>query len=227
MASPYKRSSLSLAPRTAASGAAPSLSSPSSAAAAASSGFDDSASPVASPAVPPSSSSLEHGSRQVRAWAARERGLPLTLTTVSLPPLQADEVEVRVLVVGLCCSDIDALGRFGALYQFPLVAGHEGVGTVSAIGSAVRHLSVGDRCGVGVFRSACGACQLCLSGANHQCAVREQMFAKGKHGAFAEYVRIKAEFAVPIPDAIDTLHAGPLMSVATGHTITASCSACS
>ena len=50
---------------------------------------------------------------QVLAYAAKTQGAPLEQMTITLPALQEDQVEVRVLCCGLCASDIDALGKYG------------------------------------------------------------------------------------------------------------------
>jgi len=98
------------------------------------------------------------------------------------------------------------------MFPFPLVAGHEGVGLVSAVGKAVRTLKVGSRVGLGVYRDACQSCIECTKGENNLCNKKMMMFFAGAQGTFAEYVRIKAPFAVPIPDEIGDLEsAGPLM----------------
>lgn len=97
------------------------------------------------------------------------------------------------------------------MYRFPLVAGHEGVGYVTQCGKLVRHLKIGQRVGVGVYRNSCFNCSECQSGLNNLCAKKELMFTAGNSGCFAERVRIRAEFAIPIPDGIDDASAGPLM----------------
>lgn len=97
------------------------------------------------------------------------------------------------------------------MYKFPLVAGHEGVGVVVQLGKLVRHLRIGQRVGLGVYRACCSSCIQCTSGQNNLCPQKELMFTAGNTGAFAERVRIRADFAIPIPDSILTEHAGPLM----------------
>lgn len=127
---------------------------------------------------------------------------------LSLPP---DQVSVRIECCGLCSSDIDAMTKYAHMYQFPLVAGHEGIGEIIEKGALVKHLKVGQRVGIGVYRSSCGSCLFCTTGQNNLCALKELMFMEGKMGAFAEVVRIKAEFAIPIPDGIESIYAAPLM----------------
>ena len=149
---------------------------------------------------------------RVRAYSAQSAGARLELRDVDLPPLAAEEVEVRISHCGICKSDIDAIdGIYGPMYQYPLVAGHEGVGVISRLGSAVEHLEQGQRVGVGVYRSVCGSCAQCTSGASNLCAKNQLTFVGGASGAFAESVRLKGNCAIPIPDAISSEHAGPLM----------------
>jgi hypothetical protein len=80
-----------------------------------------SASPAASPAITPlatpAPSALLPGSREVKAWGAKEKGAPLECMQIALGPLQDDSVEVKVLCCGICASDIDALGKYGSMYR--------------------------------------------------------------------------------------------------------------
>lgn len=151
------------------------------------------------------------GPRVCQAYGAEKQGTPLTSLQVTLPALADDQVEVKILCCGVCASDIDACGKFGLIYKFPLIPGHEGIGRISAVGRLVRHLKLGQRVGIGVYRGACGACIHCTNGQNNMCAAKELMFMNSASGAFAEYVRLKAEFAIPIPDTISTKDAGPLL----------------
>jgi len=53
---------------------------------------------------------------------------------------------------------------------YPCVAGHEGTGKISVVGSEVKSLSVGDWVGIGWLRDACGACLRCKAGEENLCA---------------------------------------------------------
>jgi len=98
------------------------------------------------------------------------------------------------------------------MYPYPMVAGHEGVGIVTVAGKRVTHIKVGSRVGLGVYRGCCNACLECNTGKSNLCAQKGMMFAAGHKGTFAEYVRIKAQFAFPIPDGFKDLEVvGPLM----------------
>ncbi len=99
-----------------------------------------------------------------------------------------------MLASGVCASDVDALdGKWEAFFpfgDFGLVAGHEGVGQIVAIGKAVpkSHQKLGLRVGCGTIRNACGTCESCLTGSDNVCDAREFTYANGAHGTFSEYM---------------------------------------
>lgn len=100
-------------------------------------------------------------SKTVFAMAAPSAGAPLVKTAITLAPLAADEVEVKISHCGVCASDVHlARGRWGPWSQFPdQVCGHEIVGTVVEAGPAVKGLALGQRVGVGWFKEACENCE--------------------------------------------------------------------
>jgi len=143
-----------------------------------------------------------------------EKGKSLELIQFEAEHLQDDEVEVKIIASGICASDIDACkGVYPEqLYPYPIIGGHEGVGHVTQTGKLVKHLKVGSAVGLGVYRSTCGACNVCHNGKDNLCGTRQLMFALGQAGSFANYVRIRATHAFPIPDGFDDLEiVGPLM----------------
>jgi len=127
--------------------------------------------------------------------------------------LGEQEVEVQIKACGVCFSDVGILRAPMEIppYKFPLIAGHEGAGVISAVGSLVKSVKVGDRVGVSVFRGSCHRCRACLSGRNNVCAAAELLFAAGKPGCFGEYVRIDSNFVVKLPESMTLEQAAPLM----------------
>jgi len=149
-----------------------------------------------------------------KCWAVKERGSELVQIDYQPEPLKDNEVEVKLVASGICASDIDAVrGLYPTeLYPFPIIPGHEGVGVVTAIGKLVTRPKVGTRVGLGVYRNACGSCLNCQDGKNNLCNDKLLMFMLGKQGTFSDYIRIKAEFAIPIPDGLKDLEScGPLL----------------
>lgn len=115
------------------------------------------------------------------------------------------EVLVKTTHSGLCYTDVHAKDKGCGL-------GHEGVGVVEKIGTAVTNLAVGDRIGWGWLHSSCGHCGTCLSGYRQYCAkARGFAFSDLDQGAFGDYRIIDAEFAYRIPDSISSVDAGPFM----------------
>ena len=80
------------------------------------------------------------------------------------------------------------LGNDWGLSVYPFVPGHEVVGTVSAVGNAVKRVKVGDRVGLGWYSGSCLSCPQCLAGDHNLCATAEQTIV-GRHGGFADRVR--------------------------------------
>jgi 2-desacetyl-2-hydroxyethyl bacteriochlorophyllide A dehydrogenase len=107
-----------------------------------------------------------------------------TLAMLDDPIPGTHEVVVDVRASGICHTDIEVLkGNYGE-NAFPLVPGHEYAGEVSAVGTAVKGFSIGDRVVVDP-NFECGICGACKKGWAHLC---ENLGAYGvtKHGGFAE-----------------------------------------
>ncbi|BFV56205.1 NAD(P)-dependent alcohol dehydrogenase [Kitasatospora sp. CMC57] len=101
------------------------------------------------------------------AAVVRGRGEPFTLEQVRLDDPRADEVLVRIAAAGICHTDLSV--RAGHTPgPLPAVLGHEGVGTVEAVGSAVTRLTVGQT--VLLTFASCGECPDCRAGEPVRCA---------------------------------------------------------
>jgi D-arabinitol dehydrogenase (NADP+) len=104
---------------------------------------------------------------------------------VPTPEPGPDEVRVRVLQTGVCGTDLHLHeGRFMAAY--PMTPGHETVGVVDAVGSAVRGRRLGERVTVNP-NAACGRCDHCREGRPLLCHSLTGI-GSNRPGAFAEYV---------------------------------------
>lgn len=144
-----------------------------------------------------------------KALAATSPGAPLAPFEYTPGPLRPDEVEIRVSYCGICHSDLSMLNNDWGISTYPLVPGHEIVGTVTAAGESVRGIKPGDLAGVGWFAGSCLHCPQCLSGNHHLCGRAAQTIV-GRHGGFADRVRANWEWAVPLPAGLDPAKAGPL-----------------
>jgi uncharacterized zinc-type alcohol dehydrogenase-like protein len=93
--------------------------------------------------------------------------------------------------------------------QYPLVPGHEVIGTIGAVGAEVTHLHLGQRVGLGWHSGYCMSCETCLSGDHNLCSTAESTIV-GHHGGFADKVRAQAVSVIPLPASLDAASAGPL-----------------
>jgi alcohol/geraniol dehydrogenase (NADP+) len=145
----------------------------------------------------------------VSAFAALARGEALVPFTYEPAPLAAMDVEVEISHSGVCHSDLHLIDNDWATSTYPLVPGHEIVGTVAAVGSQAE-LAVGQRVGIGWQRSSCHDCELCRAGHENLCA-RQEATCVGHMGGFADRIRTDSRFAFPLPEAMDPATAAPLM----------------
>ncbi|MBU6332919.1 MAG: zinc-dependent alcohol dehydrogenase family protein [Chloroflexi bacterium] len=124
------------------------------------------------------------------------------------------DVVIRVARCGICGTDLHIF-RDEYASRFPLIPGHECVGTVVALGRDVTDLQPGWRVAVDP-NIACGACSFCRERRFNQCQ-RWRVLGVTEAGAFAEYLVAPARVCFPVPDAIDDAAAAwiePLACVA-------------
>ena len=146
----------------------------------------------------------------VKAYAAKGPKGKLDAFEYEPGALGAHEVEVRVEYCGICHSDLAMIDNDWGFTQYPIVPGHEVVGTVAAVGSDVDGLAVGTRVGVGWHCGSCGHCEWCNRGKESLCA-NERATIVRHHGGWAESVRAHWKFAIPLPEGLESASAGPLM----------------
>lgn len=147
---------------------------------------------------------------KVKAFAAQGVGQALEPFEYQLPELGHEEVDIQVHYCGLCYSDVSMLDNHWRMTQFPFVPGHEVVGEVIGVGSAVKNLKEGDLVGLGWFSESCMHCNQCIGGDQHLCGDKKQTIV-GRHGGFADKVRSHWSWAIPLPEGINMSKAGPLL----------------
>jgi alcohol/geraniol dehydrogenase (NADP+) len=139
------------------------------------------------------------------AYAAKHAKARLEPFRYEPKPLADDEVEIAISHCGICHSDVHLVdGEWGD--WFPLVPGHEIVGTVVAS----RAFAPGDRVGVGWQRNSCGECEYCRAGDEVLCSKNEAT-CQGNFGGFADRIRVNERFAFKIPKELPSETAAPLL----------------
>ncbi|MCM2282186.1 MAG: NAD(P)-dependent alcohol dehydrogenase [Bdellovibrionaceae bacterium] len=147
---------------------------------------------------------------KVEAFAAPSARSALQPWSYDPAPLGPEDIEIRISHCGICHSDIHLIDDDWKVSRYPLVPGHEIVGHVASVGPAVRHLRIGDRVGVGWLRGACLNCEACRRGEENLCP-NGQATCVGAHGGFAQRIRVDGRFAFPIPTALKSENAAPLL----------------
>jgi len=145
----------------------------------------------------------------INAYAAFEPGGALKPFEYDPGPMGYNDVEIEIEHCGICHSDLSMLDNTWGIARFPLVPGHEVVGTVAAIGKGVSGLQIGRRVGLGWHSGYCMTCSSCMSGDYNLCADAHGTIV-GRHGGFADRVRAHAASVVALPPHIDPQSAGPL-----------------
>ncbi len=147
---------------------------------------------------------------EIKAYATTAKGAPFEPFSYDPGELRADDVEIAVSYCGLCHSDLSMLHNEWGMTTYPFVPGHEAVGTVTALGANAKGLKVGQRVGVGWSAYSCLACPECISGQHNLCPTTQGTII-GRHGGFADRLRVQWTWARPLPEALDPAKAGPLL----------------
>ena len=147
----------------------------------------------------------------IRAYAAMQPGAALVPYEFDAGDLQPHQVEVKVEYCGLCHSDVSVLNNDWGSSVYPVVAGHEIIGTIIGLGSEARGLQLGQRVGIGWTAESCQHCDYCIAGDQVMCNGGSKATIVDHAGGFAEKVRADWQWAIPLPDDLDPQSAGPLL----------------
>ncbi|HSM72418.1 MAG TPA: zinc-dependent alcohol dehydrogenase family protein [Anaerolineales bacterium] len=129
---------------------------------------------------------------------------PLSFEEVAEPKIRKGQVLLKVTRCGVCHTELDEIEGRTPPPQLPVVLGHQVVGIIE------EGENKGQRVGVAWIASACGKCNHCLAGNENLCS---DFKATGRDvdGGYAEYMKIRADFVHPIPDAFTDSEAAPLL----------------
>ncbi len=158
----------------------------------------------------------------VRAYGAPAEKAPLEPVTITRRDVLDEDVRIEIEYCGICHSDIHTVrGDWGSM-PFPVVPGHEILGTVVEVGPNVTKVKVGDTVGVGCLVKSCGECEMCLSGEDHMCQgpggplltyAEADPYMPGHytHGGYSQEVVVTERFVFKVPENLDKAAAAPLM----------------
>jgi alcohol dehydrogenase, propanol-preferring len=133
---------------------------------------------------------------------------PLNIEDVTQPRLGAGQVLLKVRACGVCRTDLHITEGELPQRRIPLIPGHQIVGDV--IAGATPELPLGTRVGVSWIGGTDGSCWYCQRGKENLCDA-PTFTGYTVDGGYAEYAAARADFVFPLPEALDDLHAAPLL----------------
>ncbi len=155
---------------------------------------------------------------RVNAYAAPAAGQPLAPTTIERRDVGPNDVLIDIQYAGICHSDIHTVNGDWGPQPFPVVPGHEIVGTVTATGADVTRHQVGDRVGVGCLVNSCGHCTHCRNGDEQYCENGMVPTYAGldrdgttTQGGYSTHVVVDADYVLSVPQNLDPAAAAPLL----------------
>ncbi|WP_215549713.1 zinc-binding alcohol dehydrogenase family protein [Amycolatopsis sp. CA-230715] len=149
------------------------------------------------------------------AWRVTRPGpmvsRPLDQVTAPVPVPGPGELLVRVLVCGVCRTDLHVAEGDLAVHRRGVTPGHEVVGEVVAIGDGpATGFAIGDRAGIAWLRGTCGRCRYCARGRENLCP--DSVYTGwDADGGYAEFAVVPAGYALRLPDGYTDDELAPLL----------------
>jgi uncharacterized zinc-type alcohol dehydrogenase-like protein len=156
---------------------------------------------------------------KVHAWGAPSASALLAPMTIDRRDPRPRDVVIDILFCGVCHSDIhQARAEWGGGW-FPMVPGHEIVGRVVRVGSAVSKFKAGDLVGVGCLVDSCRSCGPCKDGLEQFCEVgwagtynsTEMDRTTVTQGGYSTQIVVDEAFTLRVPESLEPAGAAPLL----------------
>ncbi|RAN72584.1 hydroxyacid dehydrogenase [Bacillus sp. SRB_336] len=157
---------------------------------------------------------------QAKAYAATSATSGLNASTIERREPGAHDVEIAIDFCGLCHSDVHTIRSEWGAAKYPLVPGHEIVGTVTRAGADVVAFSVGDTVGVGCMVDSCRECDSCLEGFEQYCengntgtyGVADRRNGGGiTQGGYSSSIVVDENYVLNVPAGLDPAGVAPLL----------------
>jgi uncharacterized zinc-type alcohol dehydrogenase-like protein len=155
---------------------------------------------------------------EAKAYAAASATSPLALTTIPRREPGKDDVQIEILFCGVCHSDLHTVRSEWAGTVYPCVPGHEIVGRVTKVGSAVTKVKPGDIAAVGCMVDSDGSCSECQDGLEQFCPNEiltynspDRHLGGMTYGGYSDSIVVKEHFVLHIPSNLDLAGAAPLL----------------
>ncbi len=155
----------------------------------------------------------------VRGYAAHSAESPLGLFSFIRRDPRPNDVVIDILFSGVCHSDIHNVRNDWGNAKHPMVPGHEIIGRVVEVGSAVSRFKLGDHVGVGCMVDSCQHCGPCGHGLEQYCENGNTLTYNDvdphdgmpTYGGYSERIVVSDKFVVKVPEGLDLAAAAPLL----------------
>ncbi len=153
-----------------------------------------------------------------KGYAALTEKAPLQPFTFERREVGPHDVLITISHCGICHSDIHQARNEWGGSLFPMVPGHEIVGTVARVGAGVKRFHSGDRVGVGCFVDSCRTCAACREGLDQYCESGALWTYSAKdragritQGGYSTQIVVDENYVLRIPSALSPAGAAPLL----------------
>jgi len=158
---------------------------------------------------------------KAKAYSAASATSPLASTTIPRRDPTENDVQMEILFCGICHSDLHSVRNEWSEFMptvYPIVPGHEIVGRVTKVGSAVSKFKPGDLAAVGCMVDSDGTCAECRAGFEQFCPNMTLTFnSPDKHlggvtyGGYSESIIVDQRFVLRVPSNLKLAGTAPLL----------------
>jgi uncharacterized zinc-type alcohol dehydrogenase-like protein len=158
---------------------------------------------------------------KAKAYSASSSTSPLTSKTITWRDPTENDVQIEILFCGVCHSDLHQVRNewSGVMpTNYPCVPGHEIVGRVTKVGSAVSKFKVGDLASVGCMVDSDGTCPECKAGLEQFCPnvtltynFPDKHLGGVTYGGYSDSIVVDQKFVLRAPTNLNLAGVGPLL----------------
>jgi alcohol dehydrogenase (NADP+) len=156
-----------------------------------------------------------------KAYSAASATSPLTATKIARRDPTENDVQIEILFCGICHSDLHTVRNEWSAFMptvYPCVPGHEIVGRVTKVGSAVSKFKPGDLAAVGCMVDSDGTCPECRAGLEQFCPnvtytynLPDKHLGGVTYGGYSESVVVDQRFVLRVPSNLNLAGTAPLL----------------
>jgi len=156
-----------------------------------------------------------------KAYSAASATSPLASDTIARRDPTEHDVQIEILFCGICHSDLHSVRNEWSDFMsttYPIVPGHEIVGRVTQVGSAVTQFKSGDLVGVGCMVESDGVCPRCKAGLEQFCQSviftynsPDKYLGGVTYGGYSDSIVVDQRFVLRVPPNLNLAGVAPLL----------------